>query len=379
MVNSARSTAAIDRILSVDHPEWTANSRTQRRLQLDYSNPAVWDRENLSLEHVNIKAIWRSGYYKALGMLPAEDADDLDCTSTTLRSLIKKGIIVGVKNAPTEEEEEDWSIGDVGDEDEVDEVEVVVEPGVDNDELGEMIPDPDKSYDPFFLIDGKVYKTTCLKSISSNTKLSKDRLRRVQGKSKYPGDKDASEDNNLFLFVGDPVLIMHPKDGPFVANVKSMKKANIPVHQIKIPNDHTELKNNELALQRIDTGLLEGRLYWKGTLSGEVINLVSDACLPIKPSIELNPPDGMTKYYFDMGLLQDMGVHLQLSTPASNQSDPGPSTPALKKCCLQCGKSILLSEMRCHVAKHILKGDLADDNTCGFCGNDTCSVTLKKT
>ena len=251
MVNSARSTAAIDRILSVDHPEWTANSRTQRRLQLDYSNPAVWDRENLSLEHVNIKAIWRSGYYKALGMLPAEDADDLDCTSTTLRSPIKKGIIVGVKNAPTEEEEEDWSIGDVGDEDEVDEVEVVVEPGVDNDELGEMIPDPDKSYDPFFLIDGKkVYKSTCLKSISSNTKLSKDRLRRVQGKSKYPGDKDASEDNNLFLFVGDLVLIMHPKDGPFVANVKSMKKANIPVHQIKITNDHTELKNNELALQR---------------------------------------------------------------------------------------------------------------------------------
>ena len=107
--------------------------------------------------------------------------------------------------------------------------------------------------------------------------------------------------------------------------------------------------------------------------------MVGDACLPIKPSIELNPPDGMTKYYFDMGLLQDMGVHLQLSTPASNQSAPGPSTPALKKRCLQCGKSILLSEMRCHVAKHILKGDLADVNTCGFCGNDTCSVTLKKT
>ena len=74
-----------------------------------------------------------------------------------------------------------------------------------------------------------------------------------------------------------------------------------------------------------------------------------------------------------------MGVHLQLSTPVSNQSAPGPSTPALKKRCLQCGKSILLSEMRCHVAKHILKGDLAGVNTCGFCGNDTCSVTLKKT
>ena len=44
MVNTARSTSATDKILSVDHPEWTTGSRVQRRLQLDYSNPAAWEK-----------------------------------------------------------------------------------------------------------------------------------------------------------------------------------------------------------------------------------------------------------------------------------------------------------------------------------------------
>ena len=379
MVNSARATAAIDTLLSVDHPDWTQKSRTQRRLYLDYSNPAVWAEEKLTLADVNIRAVWRNGYFAALGMMPADDAEDLGTTSTTLRSPFKKGTIVGVKNTPTDAEEEDWSI-----EDQIDDDVEETAPSF-NDEFAEMIPDPvNSNRDPFFMIEGKhVYKTTCLKNISSYTKLSQDRLRRVQGKSKYPG-QNTSEDNDNFLLIGDAVLITCPGEGPQVANIKTMKKSNISVNQIKITNDLSDLKNHQLIVQRIDTSLINDRLYWSGSFSGEVIHLTGGACLPIKPSVELSPPDGMTKFYFEYGLLQDMGVHLQLTTTeaeahsSSSSSSTTSSTQVLKKCCFQCRKYIPLSDMRFHVGRHILAGQLSGCNVCGFCGRESCVITLKK-
>ena len=75
--------------------------------------------------------------------------------------------------------------------------------------LGEMIQDPSQKAEPFFLMGGKtVYKSTCLKTISSNKNLSKDRLRRVQGMTYYPGESTvtSSHDDSL-LFIGDPLLV----------------------------------------------------------------------------------------------------------------------------------------------------------------------------
>ena len=126
MVNTARSTSATDKILSVDHPEWTTGSRVQRRLQFDYSNPAAWEKEKLVLENVNIKAASKSGFYQALGMLPVNvnDADDFENVPTTLCCPLKRGTVVGVKVAANEVEEGDWSIPEDDDNDEdVEEVE----------------------------------------------------------------------------------------------------------------------------------------------------------------------------------------------------------------------------------------------------------------
>lgn len=64
--------------------------------------------------------------------------------------------------------------------------------------------------------------------------------------------------------------------------------------------------------------------------------------------IDVNPPVGLQIFYFDEGLLQDVGVHLELSIQA------GPSS--LSKRCIVCRKNINLAEMRVHVASHIVKG-----------------------
>ena len=104
--------------------------------------------------------------------------------------------------------------------------------------------------------------------------------------------------------------------------------------------------------------LIDTILFWKGTLSGEFINITGDSCFPIKPSIKLNPPEGMTKYFLYVDLIRDMGVHLQLSTPGSSQqtsNQPTSTTSTLKKRCFKCGKNVPMSDMRCHVGKHSLR------------------------
>ena len=146
MVNTTRST---DNILSVDHPEWTTGNRVQRHLQLDYSNPAAWEKEKLVLENVNIKATWKSGFYQALGMLPVNvnDADDFENVTTTLRCPLKRVtvVVVGVKVAANEVEEGDWSIPEDDDNDEdVEEVVVGVNVAANEVEEGDSsIPEDD--------------------------------------------------------------------------------------------------------------------------------------------------------------------------------------------------------------------------------------------
>ena len=373
MINASRSMTECDRIL-MEHPDWCKKSRLQRRLALDYSNPATWRRDMLTLENVNIEAVWKSGYYRALSMIPENSVGEIEDASTTLRCPIKRGTVVGVKNT-----EKDWSLDD--DDDDADDVtnenEELQEADVN---LAEIIPDPNQKADPFFIIDGKkVYKSTCLKSISSAQKLSKDRLRRVQGMSYSPAGSTAALDPDSLLLNGDPVLIQ--KDGqPRIANVVTISKQNETMSAIDLTRNDEELKNVELTLQFIDTELIDGCLYWTGTTSGDRFKRVGNDCLPIRPSVSLNPPDGLSKYYFDMNLMRDMGVHLQLSnTEATSDQQPHTSGQSVvKKKCFTCRKMIPWSDLRNHVAIHILKHEIVGSNICGFCGRvDSCVVTLK--
>ena len=178
LINSTCAMVACDRMLMVDHQEWLNKNHVQRRLALDYSNTAIWKRENLTLKNVNIKSIWKSGYYFALSIIPEDAIDKMEETRTTLRCPIKQGVVVGVKNA-----DKDWSRDDIHDNDVVSarENEKRNDDESDHEELdinfAEMLSNSNHTSDPFFMIDGKkVYKTTCLKTISKSEELSRDRL-----------------------------------------------------------------------------------------------------------------------------------------------------------------------------------------------------------
>ena len=119
-------------------------------------------------------------------------------------------------------------------------------------------------------------------------------------------------------------------------------------------------------------------MYWCGDLVGEEFKCVGNECLPIKPNIDLDPPEGLSRYYFEMNLLRDVGVHLQLSTQhVPQQPSADKQQSVIKKRCFTCNKSIPLSEMRAHVGIHILRNDLLGPNVCGFCGRDTCANKCK--
>ncbi len=105
--NAARSIAACDDILTNKHPEWAKQSRVQRRIALDYSNPAEWKEENLKPGQADIESSWNSGYNKAKALvLQAKmfPMDELDIM-TTLKCPITSSITVGV----SESNKTDWS------------------------------------------------------------------------------------------------------------------------------------------------------------------------------------------------------------------------------------------------------------------------------
>ena len=91
----------------------------------------------------------------------------------------------------------------------------------------------------------------------------------------------------------------------------------------------------------------------------------------------------MTKYFSDLNLLRDIGVHLRL-TSAENASSTtetpitsGTSksqTSAIMKWCFKCNKTLPWSEMRGHVGKHILNEDISGSKVCRLCGRDTCTI-----
>ena len=76
----------------------------------------------------------------------------------------------------------------------------------------------------------------------------------------------------------------------------------------------------------------------------------------------------MIKFFFNMGLLSAPGG----TTAPSSSSSSTSASSQIKKRCTKCSKEIPHSEMRLHVAKHILDGGLYGPKTCGFCGQQTC-------
>ena len=120
--------------------------------------------------------------------------------------------------------------------------------------------------DPYFMISGKkVYKTSCLQAISSAQQLSKDRLRRVHGMSKYPEDKESGSNYDNYIW-------------PLIANIVKIMKSN---QVLKAIDTSHEMKNIEFTLKRIETEQIDGKMFWNSTSPTNTFQCTGDNCLPI--------------------------------------------------------------------------------------------------
>ena len=209
-----------DDILNTKHPDWQKKSCVSRRLCLDYSSPSNWNSEALKLSNVDVTALWESGHLKARsdalqkGILNSSDAstDALVLLGYTLKK--PKGKLIGV----TETEPDDSVIDDNQQQrtENQTQADVVIDSSADtdtDDELNvpfaDLIGNLDGGSSSVIEVDGKnIYKASVVKMLFSSAKLSKDRLKRVQGLTAgTPGRGANSYDDDVnIVLIGDPLL-----------------------------------------------------------------------------------------------------------------------------------------------------------------------------
>lgn len=111
-----------------------------------------------------------------------------------------------------------------------------------------------------------------------------------------------------------------------------------------------------------------GLYFWTGEVDGKEQTVKGSQCHAIQPDIIER--EGSFKFGFDKQFILDLNVSISL------RSKPSTSTTNLEADCVSCficKKQVKLVDMRQHVGKHILVGNVEGQNLCGFCGRETCS------
>jgi len=81
------------------------------------------------------------------------------------------------------------------------------------------------------------------------------------------------------------------------------------------------------------------------------------------------------KFGFDKQFILDLHVSISLrSKPSTSTTNPEVDCVS----CFICKKQVKSVDMRQHVGKHFLVGNVEGQNLCGFCRRETCSNELKK-
>ena len=216
-------------------------------------------------------------------------------------------------------------------------------------------------------------------------------MKRIRGMSSYADSMEAVNYGNVddsMLMVGDPI-VYNNKGSYVLANIMHIKVGNKKTKSLDLSaTDLSSTQNTEFIVKDISTEEIEGRIYWNGQYKNAERSVDANLCLPIHPQIQLDPPPGMSKFFFDGQLIRDIGVdftltHAAESTSRSNASSSSSSSTAtaLNRKCFHCRLNIPLERMREHVAHHIVKGDLQKSHSlCGFCGRDgLCELQIKWT
>ena len=167
--------------------------------------------------------------------------------------------------------------------------------------------------------------------------------------------------------MGDPIVTKED-DRCFVAGIHVITLAGKPVKCYHV--DQQDCPTLLLEVQELVTKEVAGKLYWTGTYKGTVKKVLGAYVTPIKPELDLNPPDGTTIFVFDMSYLMDIGLSLR-DVPSDDVAD------GLNITCKLCEHRVKIEDMRQHVGDHIRNDQLLE--RCGFCGTTACSSTLKRT
>ena len=367
-VHASSSVKGIGYMTTEKHPDWapTKDGRTQTRLCLDHSSVNVWDAEKLKLESVDILSLFNVGQYEAIAKLTllgfSVERDLLKQSQITLRK--PRGFLIGVHEANVN----------------IDEILAVPSLTDENLDIEETEPDGSLSLADFIHgntveINGKeVYKATFVRFIACGEAISKDRLRRVEGLTRDTGARAPTDYIDNMIYPGDPILVNPSSGNPYIGNIKSLKNANKRETEIcsALLGQESSVVLEICKINLVPNPNNLNDLYWDGNVSGSPESVNGKNVLALKPQIDLTPPNGLTKYYFDRQFILDVGVQMP------NDPDDEDVTLLLRDC-FHCSKRIPLEDMREHVAYHILSYHLQGPNICGYCGKASCCTTLRKT
>ena len=366
-----------------DHPEWIRNTtKVMARHSLDYSNPLSWSLEKLIMGPVNVKGCWDKGRLNTECFIhgftfPEKLAkfDYFDLVTQGITMLKPFGKKIGLT-----ELEADMSLDDnnnnitesvTSDEQEMDDNEgsTLI------DVLEETGPDGTKA-DPQILVDNVWYhKSTILNQIFIGSRVSKDRLRRVQGLSKNLKESNKSGNLEDALFLGDPILFI--QDGtPYIGSICNIKQGG---KSIKIISGQ-DIQNENVIFVVTEIDLVEdgSQLIWTGNPSkNEPVKVSGHCCHAICPEIIVE--NNHAVYKFNKSLIDELGISITSNNRSINapQSSSNQNDPTLRNCYL-CSSMIPLDKMRTHVGKHILNKETNSRSPCGFCGRSSCQNKLTK-
>lgn len=396
LVNSSSSIALCDDILQ-RHPQWVKKGRISRRLVLDHSNCKDWTGD-LVVSHVNLKINWKVGLVEAQALaIKAEyefDPVQLSRDGYTLKSPFNR--VIGVNDRS-----EDWSLISPNEQERlenlrqeearqgVDEsLDSVFESESQDAELTDIIGCRDKVL-PYLEVEGKnVFKASILKQISKENPLSADRLRKVRGLSKFTTNEQEKADLNDVVSVGDPIMAEYQKRMK-VTVVTGIKDGD---HALTvIPSQDLEKMSVKVTARELELCEVDGKLFSTGKYLSPQFTVMGKNVMTLKPDLSLNPPKNCTIYSFDKQLINDICVHLtinadqptctdvQTSSSTTSSGTTGADEASQRIKCKFCKRLVIHKEMRAHVGKHIVKGEIkVTQKLCGFCGVEGCSFSFEK-
>ena len=94
-------------------------------------------------------------------------------------------------------------------------------------------------------------------------------------------------------------------------------------------------------------------LFWTGNYVGTTTKINADKCVLVKPSVSVDPPVGMSNYFFDRNFLLDIGVQFTIDDDDANNGKKNTTDGVKRNKCKICRKQINCDKMRGHVGYHM--------------------------